>query len=99
MNCKNMPVWNVHDLNSGTHRDIVRELVVVEHPSFVRLQETKLVVISNFDAIEIMGFATSIPISQLSVHGAASWSRGDLSSGQSHIFAPVPTPPLLMSDF
>lgn len=55
MNCENILVWNVRGLNSGTHRDMVRELVVAEHPSLVCLQETKMHVISEFDVMQIVG--------------------------------------------
>lgn len=50
-----MLVWNVSGLNSGAHRDAVRELVAAEHPSFVCLQETKLAVILDFDVMQIVG--------------------------------------------
>lgn len=55
MNCENMLVWNVRGLNSRAHRDAVRELVIVERPSLVCLQETKMHVISDFDVMQVLG--------------------------------------------
>jgi exonuclease III len=35
-------IWNVQGLNARQHRDTVHDLVVMEHPSLVCLQEIKL---------------------------------------------------------
>jgi exonuclease III len=48
-------VWNVHSLNVNGHHDVVRELVTIERPSIVCLQETKRVVFNNLDIIQLLG--------------------------------------------
>jgi hypothetical protein len=54
MRSKNILCWNVSGLNAGTHQDAVRELLRVEHISFVCFQETKMDVISDFDLLQIL---------------------------------------------
>jgi exonuclease III len=43
----NIIIWNVRGLNSHARWDVVRTMVVDEHPSFVCLQETKLHVLND----------------------------------------------------
>jgi exonuclease III len=47
-------VWNVRGLNVRSHHDVVCVLVVAERPSLACLQETKLVVISNSDIMQML---------------------------------------------
>jgi exonuclease III len=54
MDSKNLLIWNVCSLNAKAHRDALWELVVSEHPSLICLQETKLVVISHFDVVQML---------------------------------------------
>lgn len=42
MNCQNILIWNVRDLNARTTRDMVHNLVAQERVSLMTLQETKL---------------------------------------------------------
>jgi hypothetical protein len=64
-------VCNVHGLNTNSHRDALRQLVVLERPSVMCLQETKLVVIlSSFDVVQLLGQGfnyTDLPATQ--THG------------------------------
>lgn len=55
MDYENILIWNVHGLNARSHCDAVWELVAAKRPSLVCLQEMKLSVISDFDAIQIIG--------------------------------------------
>jgi exonuclease III len=55
MESENIIIWNVRGLNARSHHDAVCELVRVERPSIVYLQETKLSVISDYDLIQIIG--------------------------------------------
>jgi exonuclease III len=55
MDPENILVWNVQGLNAKEHRDALRELIVSERLSVVCLQEIKLVVISNYDVIQMIG--------------------------------------------
>jgi exonuclease III len=55
MMTENILCWNVCGLSVGTHHDAVRELVRAEHISFVCLQETKMVVILEFELMQIFG--------------------------------------------
>lgn len=48
-------VWNVRGLNGRARRNVVREFVVQERPTLVCIQETKLSVICNSLANEILG--------------------------------------------
>ena len=48
-------VWNVIGLNSGAHRDAVRDLVASECPSLICLQEMKLEIFTDFDMNKILG--------------------------------------------
>jgi exonuclease III len=48
-------IWNIRGLNTVNHYDAVGELVVAQCPSLVCLQETKKVVISDFDVIQLLG--------------------------------------------
>jgi exonuclease III len=57
MGTENLLVWNVWVLNFKLHQDALRELVAAEKPSIVRLQETKLVVISDFNVVQLLGVA------------------------------------------
>jgi exonuclease III len=52
---ENLHYWILRGLNVGAHRNAIRELVRTEHVSFVCLQETKMVVISDFDLMQILG--------------------------------------------
>jgi exonuclease III len=74
-------IWNVQGLNARQHRDTVHDLVVMEHPSLVCLQEIKLDVISYFDLMQMLARALSMLFSLLSIHGVASWSCGKVHSG------------------
>jgi exonuclease III len=51
----NIIVWNVRGLNSRVRRDVMRELVAAELPTFVCLQETKLNVFNNYDMLQLLG--------------------------------------------
>jgi exonuclease III len=55
MGSESILVWNVRGLNTTSHRDAVHELVFVERPSIVCLQETKKVVILDFDITQLLG--------------------------------------------
>jgi exonuclease III len=55
MGSENILIWNVQGLNAGLHHDAMRELVRVERPSIVCLQETKLNVIMNYDIAQLVG--------------------------------------------
>jgi exonuclease III len=55
MGSKNLLVWNVRGLNTRSHRDAVRQLVIEGRPSLVCLQETKLHVMTDFDIVQILG--------------------------------------------
>ena len=48
-------VWNVRGLNGRARRNVVRDLVTQERATLVCLQETKLSVICNSLAYEILG--------------------------------------------
>jgi exonuclease III len=47
----NIIVWNVQGLNSRARQDIIHELVAVECPSLISLQETKLNVLNDYDVL------------------------------------------------
>jgi hypothetical protein len=49
MGSKNILIWNIHGMNTGTHRAVVRDLVASKRPSLVYLLETKMNVICDFD--------------------------------------------------
>jgi exonuclease III len=55
MDCDNMLIWNVRGLNSGSHHDALHSLVASERLSLICIQETKLVVISDFDLVQLIG--------------------------------------------
>lgn len=57
MTSENLFVWNVRDLNGRTRRNVVREFTAQERVSLVCLQETKLDVVYNQLANEILGSA------------------------------------------
>ena len=48
-------VWNVRGLNGRARRNVVREFLVQERPTLVCILETKLSVICNALANEILG--------------------------------------------
>jgi hypothetical protein len=48
-------VWNVRGLNERARRNVVREFLVLEKPTLVCLQETKLPAVCNVLAAEILG--------------------------------------------
>jgi exonuclease III len=47
-------IWNIHTLNMVSHRDAICALVSAELPSLVCLQETKKVVITDFDVMQLL---------------------------------------------
>lgn len=49
--------WNVHHLNSGKKRTIVKRLIQQHNPSIVLLQETKLPDTDSFLVKSIWSFA------------------------------------------
>jgi hypothetical protein len=55
MGSKNVICWNVWGINSGAHRNMVRELVREERVSLVCLQVTKMDVIFDYDILQILG--------------------------------------------
>jgi exonuclease III len=55
MGSENILVWNIRGLNVRSHSDAVQELVGVERPSIVCLQETKLNVLTDYDLIQLVG--------------------------------------------
>jgi exonuclease III len=57
MGSKNFLIWNVHDINARGHRDVVRNLVDVEKPSLVCVQETKCVVLNDFDVMQLLSLS------------------------------------------
>jgi hypothetical protein len=81
MDSDNVLVWNVRGLNGWARHDDVRSLVAAERPSVVCIQETKLVVISDFDIIQILGLNfgyTYLPV----VHSeGVYWLFGELRVG------------------
>lgn len=48
MGSESVLIWNVRGLNSPARRDVLRQLIAVERPSFFCIQETKLAVINDF---------------------------------------------------
>jgi exonuclease III len=52
---ENTLVWNVQGLKAPSHRSAVQDLVMLDHPSLICLQETKMHVISDYDVIQILG--------------------------------------------
>lgn len=51
----NIIIWNVRGLKGKARRDSIREFILQEHASLVCLQETKLHVVSNRAANELLG--------------------------------------------
>jgi hypothetical protein len=48
-------VWNIRGLNTASHHETVHELVSAKCPCVVCLQETKKVIISDFDITQLLG--------------------------------------------
>jgi hypothetical protein len=76
--------------NVPGHRKAVRELVVVENPSIVCLQETKLHVLNDFLVMEILAWVSTAHPCQLIIQGVPSWWHGDLRSGHPPLSLPKP---------
>jgi exonuclease III len=55
MGTKSILVWNVHELNTNYHHDVMHDLVTSEWPSIVCLQETKCDVFTDYDVMQHLG--------------------------------------------
>jgi hypothetical protein len=84
MNPESILVWNVGGLNGRLHHDALREMVAEEHPSIVCVQDTKLVVISDFDVTHYLGPDLTTSFSCLFRQEAAFSWHGVVICGRSH---------------
>jgi exonuclease III len=90
MGLENVLIWNVCDLNARSRRDVVKQLVTAEKPSIACLQETKCVVLNDFDIMQLLGPSFDyfyLPMAQTQGGILIAWH-----SSFGRLQAPLPTP-------
>jgi exonuclease III len=55
MGSESVLIWNICCLNARLHMNTLREMITVDRPSIVCIQETKMYVILDYDVLQFLG--------------------------------------------